>query len=160
MQNLTALRDAFDAMTIAEVKRHGGIPALSEEEVAFRDQVALVLEGWARENLTGPDPKDPSVTRHVLTSCPNCHHPLNAIGTTDGAEVHAPAVGDGSACIACGCPLVYIEHPDTHAPGYRRMTEQEFFSLTHQQQNEIVRVILFTFLVYQPREAAQRQRPN
>ena len=37
------LRDKFSDMLVAEVKRHGGIPHLSKEEMAFREALAEYL---------------------------------------------------------------------------------------------------------------------
>jgi hypothetical protein len=45
---LKDLREKFDNLLAAEVKRHGGIPHLSEEEVAFREAMAAFLEGGAK----------------------------------------------------------------------------------------------------------------
>lgn len=41
---LAKLRAAFDAELIAEVGRHGGIPALPRETLALRDAIAEVLQ--------------------------------------------------------------------------------------------------------------------
>jgi hypothetical protein len=43
---ITALRAALDNMLVAEAKRHGGIPQLSVEELAFRETIAAYLEAW------------------------------------------------------------------------------------------------------------------
>lgn len=44
-KSVDSLREKFDNMLAAEVKRHGGIPHLCEEEVAFREEMAAFLEG-------------------------------------------------------------------------------------------------------------------
>jgi hypothetical protein len=41
---LVALQEKFDAMTIAEVNRCNGIPALRLEEMELREAIAVVLE--------------------------------------------------------------------------------------------------------------------
>ena len=49
---LHPLRTAFERFTIAEVRRHGGIPHLTPEDIALREAVAeLLARGWL-------DPKD------------------------------------------------------------------------------------------------------
>jgi hypothetical protein len=47
---LARLRELFDNMLVAEVQRHGGIPALPPEERAFREAMcAFLLEDEAQE---------------------------------------------------------------------------------------------------------------
>lgn len=50
------LGEAFQAMTVAEVHRTGGLPRLSKEESEFRELMA----GFLEQNLPGSNPFDAS----------------------------------------------------------------------------------------------------
>jgi hypothetical protein len=65
------LREAFEAFTIAEVNRHGGIPALFAEEIVLREAIAALLEA-SRPRETD----EPPVTTHTAM-CRDLAHLLN-----------------------------------------------------------------------------------
>lgn len=104
------------------------------------------------------DDRNPAVTHLAAFVCPNCGDTLNAMGTADGAT-ERPRPGDACGCMHCGCPSVIVEHPVTGELACRRMTQQEFERSGKVQQNELVKVMLFSFFVYQPEEA-KRRRPH
>jgi hypothetical protein len=52
------LRELLDNMLVAEVNRHGGIPPLSKEEMAFREAIAAFLLPKSEGGGMGMNPSE------------------------------------------------------------------------------------------------------
>jgi hypothetical protein len=89
------------------------------------------------------------VTRLPLFPCPQCGHKMDAVGTTRGVP-QAPSVADVCGCIACGCPMIFIDPFGDGQLTLRAMTADEFAALEPHARAELDRVRAFATRVYQP----------
>lgn len=69
------LRDKLDAMLVAEVKRHGGIPHLHPEELEFREAIAEFLSNQ-QPSATTPDVE--KIARELESSLSLVYYQVNS----------------------------------------------------------------------------------